>query len=255
MSEQVVGQPELPDIIALLKEIFHQNPFFERIYAWEYVVCALIAGIVLSVLAYAATRKRRLIPGRLQGAFEIIVEVMDDLVSGVLGPRGRHYLPFVGTLFIYILGMNLMGLIPFFKSATASLSTTFALSLCVFFYVQYTAVKELGFLGYLDHLAGNPRGAMAVTLIMPIFMFCLHVITELIRPISLSMRLRGNIWGDELLLAVMSGFGLAGFPLLFFNFLMALLAAVVQAAVFMLLSTVYFALVLPHEDEHRVKAV
>lgn len=254
MSEQV-GQPELPDIIVLLKEVFHHNPFFQQLYAWEYVVGALIAGISLSVLAYCATRKRRLIPGRLQSFFEIIVEALDDLVSGVLGSRGRRFLPFVGTLFIYILFMNLMGLIPFFKSATASLSTTFALSLCVFFYVQYTAVKELGFLGYFDHLAGSPRGAMATTVIMPVFMFCLHLITELIRPISLSMRLRGNIWGDELLLAVMANFGLVGLPLLFFNFLMAILAAVVQAAVFMLLSTVYFSLVMPHDSERDAKMV
>ncbi|HNX81164.1 MAG TPA: F0F1 ATP synthase subunit A [Candidatus Omnitrophota bacterium] len=255
MSEQVVTQPELPDIIVLLKEVFHHNHFFQQLYAWEYVVCALMAAVGISVLAYCATRKRSLIPGRLQSGFEIIVEMLDDLVSGVLGSRGRRYLPFVGTLFLYILFMNLMGLIPFFKSATASLSTTFALSLIVFFYVQYTAVKELGFLGYFDHLAGSPRGAMATTLIMPVFMFCLHLITELIRPVSLSMRLRGNIWGDELLLAVMSNFGIAGLPLLFFNFLMALLAAVVQAAVFMLLSTVYFALVMPHESEHETKTV
>ena len=146
----------------------------------------------------------------MQAAFEVIAEGLDNFVCGIMGPKGRKYTPFVGTLFIYILLMNLSGLIPFIKASTASWSTTLALALCVFFYVQYTAIRELGFLGYLDHLAGKQRGALAFTVIMPLFMLILHVLTELIRPISLSLRLRGNIWGDETLIALLSGFGIKG---------------------------------------------
>jgi F-type H+-transporting ATPase subunit a len=135
------------------------------------------------------------------------------------------------------------------KSSTASWSTTLALALCVFFYVQYTAIRELGFLGYLDHLAGKQRGILAFTVVLPLFMLILHILTELIRPLSLSLRLRGNMWGDEVLLGLLSGFGIKGLPLLFFNMLMATLTAVVQAAVFCLLTTIYFALVLNHQEE------
>ena len=115
--------------------------------------------------------------------------------------------------------------------------------------MQYTALRELGFLGYLDHLAGKPRGVIAATVIFPVFMFVLHIITELIRPLSLSLRLRGNIWGDEMLIAVLSRFGVAGLPLLFFNMAMTVLTAVIQAVVFCLLTTIYLALVLDHEEE------
>ncbi|MFA6130295.1 MAG: F0F1 ATP synthase subunit A [Candidatus Omnitrophota bacterium] len=241
--------PELPDIFSILADKFPLNPFLKFIYLWEHVSFSLAIVLILGILAYFACRRKSLIPGRLQAAFEMIAAGLDDFVCGIMGPKGRRFTPFIGTLFIYILCMNLSGLIPFMKAPTASWSTTLALALCVFFYVQYTAIKELGFLGYLDHLAGKPRGVLAFTIIMPLFMLFLHVITELIRPLSLSLRLRGNIWGDEVLIGLLSGFGIKGLPLLFFNMLMAVLTAIVQAAVFCLLTTIYFALVLDHEEE------
>ena len=188
-----------------------------------------------------------MIPGRLQNSAEFFVGSIDDFVRGIIGEKGRKYTPFIGTLFIYIFFMNLFGLIPLMKSSTSSWSTTLALALCVFTYVQYTAVKELGFLGYMDHLAGKPRGAFAFTLVFPILMFFLHMISEFIKPISLSLRLRSNIWGDDVLLAVLGRFGIAGFPLFFFNTLMAVLTALVQTVVFCFLSTIYFSLVMPEE--------
>jgi len=171
---------------------------------------------------------------------------LDDFICGILGAKGRRYTPFIGTLFIYILFMNLFGIIPLMKSPTASWSTTLALAICVFVYVQYTAIRELGFLGYLDHLMGKPRGILAFSVFIPLMMLILHIVSELVRPISLSLRLRSNIWGDDLLLSVLSGFGLGGVPLLVFSSLLAILAAVVQAVVFSLLTTIYFALVLAH---------
>lgn len=246
---QNMGAPELPDIFAVLTEKFPANPLFKFIHLWEHVSYSLVIVLVLGILAYFAGRKKSLIPGRLQNCAEVVVGGLNDFVCGIMGPVGRKYTPFIGTLFIYILFMNLSGLIPFMKASTASWSTTLALSLCVFFYVQYTAIRELGFLGYLDHLAGKPRGVLAFTVILPLFMLFLHMITELIRPISLSLRLRGNIWGDEVLIGLLSGFGIKGLPLLFFNMSMAVLTAIVQAVVFCLLTTIYFALVLNHEEE------
>jgi len=243
------GVQELPDIFAILADKFSGISFLKFIYLWENVSYSLIIVLILSVLSFFACRRKSLVPGRLQAAAELVVGGLDNFICGIMGPSGRKYTPFIGTLFIYILFMNLSGLIPFFKASTGSWSTTMALALCVFFYVQYTAIKELGFLGYLDHLAGKPRGVLAFTIVMPLFMLFLHIITELIRPVSLSLRLRGNIWGDEVLLGLLSGFGIKGLPLLFFNMLMATLTAVVQATVFCLLTTIYFALVLNHEEE------
>jgi F-type H+-transporting ATPase subunit a len=178
---------------------------------------------------------------------ELLVEVVDDFVRVIIGDHGRNYLPFIGTLFIYILLMNLFGFIPFMESATASWSTTLALALCVFCYTLYTGIKTMGLLGYVDHLAGKPRGMLAFSIVLPLFFFALHLVSELLRPVSLSLRLRSNIWGDDLLLAMLTSFGFQGLPILFWNTLTAILTAVIQAVVFSLLSTVYFALILNEE--------
>ncbi len=242
-----VNSRELPNWISLLASKA-EGLISHELHLWENVIFSLMVVGGLSVLGYRASRRLSLIPGPLQNAIEILVAGVDDFVCGILGERGKKYTPFIGTLFIYILCMNWLGLIPLMKSSTTSWSTTLALALCVFGYVQYTAFKELGFRGYLDHLMGRPRGGLAFSMIIPLLMFFLHFLTELIRPLSLSLRLRSNIWGEDLLLAVLAKQGILSFPLLFFNTLLALIASTVQAVVFCLLSTIYFSLILGHEE-------
>jgi F-type H+-transporting ATPase subunit a len=206
----------------------------------------IIVGLVS--VSFIACRRSALVPGRMQNAAEVVFGGIYDFICGILGPKGRKYTPFIGTLFIYILCMNLVGLVPFMKSPTANWSTTLALALCVFAYVQYSAIKELGFLGYLDHLFGRPRGIVAFSVFIPILMFFIHIVSELIRPISLSLRLRSNIWGEDMLIGVLSGFGIKAVPLIVFSMGIIIIGAVVQAVVFSLLTTIYFALVLTHEE-------
>jgi F-type H+-transporting ATPase subunit a len=246
-------QPELPNILTILADKFPQVGWLANLRLWENVVFSLIIVAGLSVLAYFASRKNRPVPSGLQNVAEMLVGGLDDFVCGILGPKGRRYTPFIGTLFIYILLMNLFGLIPFMKSSTSSWSTTLALAMCVFLYVTYTGFKELGLWGYFDHLMGRPRGFLAFSVFFPLLMLCLHLTTELIRPITLSLRLRSNIWGDDLLLAVLAGFGLKGVPLLVFSTFIAIIASVVQAVVFCLLTTIYFALILNEEEEPNKK--
>ncbi len=240
---------ESPNIITLLASTVKGSPLAFFLKTWENAILSFMVAAFITLIFYLVSRKMTLIPGRFQLAAELMVGGIAEFVSGILGHNGRKYLPFIGTLFIYILFSNLLGVIPFFKSPTSDLSMTFALSLCVFIYVQYTAVKEMGFKGYLDHLMGNPRGVMAFTVIMPLFMFVLHLVSEFIRPVTLALRLRSNILGDEMLLSILAGLGIWWLPLLFFSMLLSVLGAIIQAFVFSLLSTVYFALVLT--DEHK----
>jgi F-type H+-transporting ATPase subunit a len=244
---------EIPNLVTLLAEHFKSGLLSQYLYRWENIIFSLIALAIISVAAYLASRKTSLIPSRFQAAVEFLVSGIDDFVCGIIGPKGRRYTPFIGTLLIYILLMNLFGLVPFMKSSTTSWSITLALALIVFIYVQYAGIKELGFLGYIDHLLGKPRGIMAFSVVMPLLMLFLHVVSELVRPISLSLRLRSNIWGDDMLMSLVAGFGIKGMPLLLFNSLLAILASVVQAVVFCLLTTIYFALVLTHEEEEIIK--
>ena len=249
MAEHSSAQPELLNLVSLLAEKFHGTPFSDFLLVWENVIFSCIIAAALIIFSYMASRKRALIPGRMQNFLEVLVGGVDSFICGILGPKGRRYVPFIGTLFIYILAMNIAGLIPFMKSVTSSWSTTLALAICVFCYVQYTALTELGIKGYLDHLMGRPRGFLAFSVIFPLLMFFIETITELVKPITLSLRLRSNVWGDDMLLAVLANFGITGVPLLLFSTLLTLIAAVVQATVFSLLTTIYFALVMPHEEE------
>ncbi len=249
MAEAQLAAPELPNLVTLLADQFKGSHFAGYLYPWQNVIFSLIISGMVLLIAYLALRKSSLIPRRLQSAVESFVAAVDDFVCGVLGEKGRRYTPFIGTLFIYIIFMNLFGIIPLMKSSTASWSTTLALALCVFIYVQYSAFRERGFKGYFDHLMGRPRGFLAFSVVIPLLIFFLHIIGELVKPISLSLRLRSNIWGDDMLLAIMAGFGLKGVPLLLFNSLLAILAGIVQAVVFCLLTTIYFALAVTIEEE------
>jgi F-type H+-transporting ATPase subunit a len=240
---------EAPNLVTILAERLEGTRLASILPEWESIIFSVISIAILSILAFLASRKISRVPGRFQALVELVVSGIDDFVCGIIGPKGRRYTPFIGTLFVYILFMNLIGLVPLMKSSTANWSVTLALALCVFIYVQYAGIKELGFLGYVDHLLGKPRGILALSVFVPLMMLILHVVSELVRPISLSLRLRSNIWGDDMLLSFIAGFGMKGLPLLIFNTILAILASLVQAVVFCLLTTIYFTLVLSHEEE------
>jgi F-type H+-transporting ATPase subunit a len=151
--------------------------------------------------------------------------------------------------------MNLFGLIPFMHSPTSSLNVTVALALTVFIYVQYTGFRELGFVGYFDHMLGNPRDV--TSWILAPLIFPIHLLGELAKPISLSCRLFGNIFGEDMLLVAFATLGVTtlsathlpfGLPLHLPFLFLALLSSTLQALVFTVLSTIYFLLMLPHDD-------
>ncbi|MBI4981813.1 MAG: F0F1 ATP synthase subunit A [Candidatus Omnitrophica bacterium] len=249
MVKEASGQLEFTNLVEIIANWLGEHSLFAKfLHRWESVIFSLIIVFVLSLVAFFSFRRPQATPNRFQAAMEFLAASLDDFVCGILGPKGRKLTPFIGTLFIYILCMNLFGLIPFMKSATSSLSTTFGLAICVFVYVHYLAIRELGLFGYFDHLMGKPRGALALTIILPAFMLFIHIISELIKPLSLSLRLRSNIFADDMLLAAIAGFGIKGVGLLLFSSCIVIISAVVQAVVFSLLSTIYFALFLKHED-------
>lgn len=254
ISHSTEQHAELPNLISILADKFHGSPVGEYLYAWENVIFSAIIAAFLSFVAYQATKKAGLVPGRLQGFLEVVVSAIDDFVCGILGHHGRKFTPFIGTLFLYILAMNLFGLIPLMKSSTSSLSTTVALAICVFIYVQYTAFRENGLRGYIDHMMGRPRGIIAFTVFIPVLIFAIHLVSELVRPLSLALRLRSNVWAEDALLSVAASFGILGVPLFIFSMCLTILSSFIQATVFALLSTIYFALVLPHEEHQSTES-
>ncbi|MCX5800067.1 MAG: F0F1 ATP synthase subunit A [Candidatus Eisenbacteria bacterium] len=250
------GPPELPNIVTIIYDKFGSAPFAQFLHHWENVVFSFLIAVFLGVLCFLASRRPRVVPGGLQNLLEMIVEGISNFVCGILGEEGKKYVPFLGTLFIYIFCMNMFGLIPGMKSPSSSINTTAALAITVFIYVQYTGIRNLGVLGYIDHFAGRPRdvaGILLVPLMLP-----MHVITELAKPLSLSVRLFGNILGEDVLIAVFVGLGISimaflnlpvGIPLHLPFVFLAMLTGAIQALVFSVLSTIYFLMMFPH-DEH-----
>ena len=254
------GEPhELPNFITVIYHFLVGTSVGEFLHQWENLIFSFLIAGLLIVIVRLASKNPKMIPGPLQNAVEFVVEELEKFIVGILGPRGKKFVPFLGTLFLYILLMNYMGLVPLMKAPTAGINQTIALALCVFVYVQYTGVRENGFLGYLDHLAGQPRSLMQY-LFVPM-MFPLHIIEELAKPMSLSLRLFGNVTGEDILIFIFVGLGVGmlsfshlpiGIPLQLPFYFLALLTGFIQALVFMLLSTIYFSMMLPHdEDEHH----
>jgi F-type H+-transporting ATPase subunit a len=253
------GPPEFPNVLEILHQTSHGDSFLiNLLFQFRIVAFSAVVWLILGFLAYLAFRKRSLIPTPIQNFMEWVVESLANMITGVLGERGKRFIPFIGTLFVYIFAMNLFGLIPGMFSPTSKLNTTLALAICVFLYVQFTGIRSFGIFGYLHHLAGSPKSAVEwclVPLNMP-----LHIIGELARPVSLSLRLFGNITGEDMLLAIFATLGVSilsfthlpvGIPLQLPFIFLAILTSFVQALVFTLLTTIYFSLMSTHDEDHH----
>lgn len=246
------GAPETPNAITLLHHYFTKSSWASFLHAWEDIIFSLLVATLVSLLFYLGSRKKQWIPTGLQNFLEWSVESFRNVVVGILGPYGEQFVPFLGTLFIYILFMNLIGLIPLMKSPSSNLNITIALAICVFLRVQYLNIKNMGIKGFFYHLAGSPKGVLGW--IMVPLMFPIELLTQISRPITLALRLFGNILGEKILI---SFFALIGITLLFFFpvqtpfMFLGLLTGVMQAMVFTLLSTIYILLSIPHAEEHK----
>ncbi len=253
------------------------------------LVSVIVAGLIL-FFARRATKSLGLVPANTpQNLFEFIVEQLYETLEGIVGKElvGK-VLPFLCTLFIFIVTANWFGLlpgvgtigsvgpngelgplrsaneiaIPLLRPSNADLNMTFGMALVFMFLWLNWTMQTVGFKNFMVHMFGPKGGlgkAMALGL-LPIFIFVgfIEVISTAFRPLSLSLRLYGNIYAGETLLHTMSGLGdklpsafsfllsvLAPLPFYFLEILVALL----QALVFTLLCAVYIRLSTSHDDE------
>jgi F-type H+-transporting ATPase subunit a len=250
--------PELPNLITYITRNFKGESWASILHEWDSIFFAVIISVIISIFFYFGTRKNELIPSGLQNFLEYFVETLRGLIVEVLGVHGDKYLPFLGTLFIYILCMNIAGMLPFMKSPSSNLNITAALAICVFVLVQFLNIRNMGIFGFMYHLAGSPKN-LVEWMIAPL-MFPIELLIQLSRPVTLSLRLFGNVLGEDILIAVFALFGIAlvsslespvGLPLQIPFMLFGLLTSLMQALVFTLLSTVYIMLSMPHSEENH----
>lgn len=211
-----------------------------------HVMTAAFVAVVLLVLGAVAypqlkNTEEMIVPsGRftVAGIFDAGAEALLRLMEGVLGERAIKYLPLIGSLFIYIFICDLLSVIPGFSPPTSNINTNLPCALVVFFYYHYVGIKEHGIRRYLRHMAGP------LIWLAPLI-FCIEVVSHLVRPLSLSVRLFGNITGDHVVLGMFSQMVPLLVPVVFL--FLALFVAFIQAFVFSLLSTVYIGLAVEHE--------
>lgn len=210
----------------------------------EHVAMAWFVMLVLAVTSFLITRRLELVPRGAQNFLEFVIEIFYDLLDNMVGPKGRRYLPLIGTAGLFILISNLLGLIPGFKSPTSNLNTTVALALTVFFSYHYFGIKEQGLIPYLKHffgpLAQLPRGLLfTMGPILALIFFIVESISHAARPVSLSIRLFGNIFGEDTVLLILFFLAplIVPLPMMF----LAIFTSVVQAFIFIMLSMVYIA--------------
>lgn len=189
--------------------------------------------VILCVLAILSSRKMELVPSGLQNVMELAVEKLHAFFSDIMGEKiCRKYLPLVGTLFIVVMLYNYSGLLPlsgklpFLKAPTGSINGPAGLAIVVFFAVQVIGMRENHGIRYYKHL------------FTPIaFVFPLMVLEEFVHPLSLTLRLYGNVFGEESVIEALAELVPIGVPVVMQA--LSLLMGAIQALVFSLLSAIY----------------
>jgi len=174
----------------------------------------------------------------LKGLLEVITEFVTDLSDSVIGVHGRHYVPMFISVFFFILINNLVGVIPGMSPATENINTTFAMGAFMFVTYNFLGIKENGLIGHLKHFMGP------VAFLAPL-MFVIELLSHLVRPLSLGLRLANVMMGDHAVVSVFLDLIPIGVPIPFY--LLGMFVSFVQAFVFTLLSMVYVAFATAHD--------
>ena len=177
-------------------EAIEHPPIFRLPGIPDHVTYTWLVMIILATVAFVASRNLQLVPRGAQNVLEVVLEQFNQMIDDVMGHEGRRYLPLLATLGLFILTGNLMSLVPGLAGPTGNLNTTGACALVVFVAYHWIGARKQGLVAYLKHFAGP------VPLALKPLMFVIEVISHLARPLSLTLRLFGNMVGGHILLAV-----------------------------------------------------
>jgi F-type H+-transporting ATPase subunit a len=247
----------------------HADKLFGDLPITNSMLMVWVAAILVIIFAKAATRQMTLIPTGLQNLAEWLVESLYDFLEGILGAHlVKRTFWFFGGVFILILFTNWIGLIPgvgtikyhdlaLLRGGNADLNMTAALALIFTILWFYWALSENGLVGFLKHIfapKGEFKGLMKLFMVLIFFVVgVIEVFSILLRPVALSFRLFGNVYAGENMLETMMTLvpkQIAFLPALPFYFL-ELLVGLIQALVFMLLTSVFLKLICDHGEDHK----
>ena len=206
------------------------------------------ALLVTCLLIVAALQAKRSLSGAadsvvpdeglsLRNVVELLVEFLVGVVDSIIGKKGRKFISLFGSFFFFILSANLMGLLPGFAPPTSNLNTTLGLGIVSFCAYNFLGVRAHG-AGYIKHFMGP------VLFLAPLFII-LEGVSHLVRPVSLGLRLFGNMFGDHLAVEIFTDLTKIGVPVVFY--FLGTLVSLIQAFVFTLLSIIYVAMAVSHD--------
>jgi F-type H+-transporting ATPase subunit a len=249
--------------------VIEHPPIFRLPGIPDHVTYTWVVMAILAVAAFVASRHVALVPRGLQNFFEVVLEQFQQLIDDVIGHEGRRFLPLIATLGLFILVGNLLGLVPGMNGPTTNLNTTAACALVVFFSYHYIGIRRQGALTYLKHFMGP------VPLALKPLMFVIEIISHLARPLSLTLRLFGNMTGGHILLAIifflmgldgLIGWALSGSPLgavvggigglvmivftVGFLYPLKILVSFLQAFIFVMLTMLYISGAIEDAEHH-----
>jgi F-type H+-transporting ATPase subunit a len=212
----------------------------------NYLVMVYLVVIALIALAFVL-RSRLSVdnPGKLQIVFEDVVGGLSSMLLDIVGPKGPNYIGLVGTIGAFILTSNLIGMVPGFMAPTSSINVTLGCALTVWVYYHIQGVREQGIGPYLKHFAAPPG---APVFIAPI-MLPVEIISHLSRVLSLSLRLFGNVFGEELVILILFSIVpfLAPLPIMF----LGMITMPLQAFIFVMLTMIYLGGAVAAEHGHE----
>ncbi len=207
----------------------------------DYVISTwIVMGVTLPVL-YLIGKNLKRFPDKAQFTIEALTGFIQGVLEDAMGKYGKQFTSFIGSLALFILFCNLSGLVPGLAQPTSHLNTTVAVAVVAFLVYNYEGMKKQGVVSYLRHLLGPSL------LLAPIF-FPIELISHLARILSLSVRLFGNMFGDEMIVFAFSLvipflLPVAGEFIVFLN-------SFFQAFVFCLLTVIYISLAVEESEEH-----
>jgi F-type H+-transporting ATPase subunit a len=203
----------------------------------HFVSYAFLASIILIIVALLVRSASKLVPKGIQNFMEAIIEAILNLCEENIGHNmARPLFPMIATIALFIAVCNFMGLIPGFSSPTGNINTNAAMAIPVFLATHFFGIRAHGF-SYLKHFLGPIRSLAALPLM--ILMFIIEFIGHMVRPVTLTVRLFGNMTGKHYLLAVLGVLTPAIIPTAIL--ILGVLVSVLQAFVFTLLSALYLA--------------
>jgi F-type H+-transporting ATPase subunit a len=212
----------------------------------DYIAMLIVIAIALTALSlFVRSRLSVEHPGSLQVALEDFITAFQGLLSDFVGPKGPNYLPLVVSIFVVIWLSNLSGLVPGLMAPTSNLNVTLGCAVTVWTYYHFQGFKEQGVVAYLKHFAVPPGSPV----IMAPLMLIIELIGHAARVLSLSLRLFGNIFGEELVIIILASLVpfIVPLPMMF----LGLLTGTLQALIFAILTMVYLggAVAVEHHDE------